>query len=66
MGRPRREERFVMRAIIPTTHRLPADQPKPKGKHIRWRLWPKRRQPTLFQKCLAVHMAGAGKPGALR
>ncbi len=25
-----------------------------------------RRQPTLYQRCLAVHIAGAGHSGALR
>lgn len=30
------------------------------------RILPRRQKPTLFQRCLAVHMADAGKMSALR
>lgn len=30
------------------------------------RIFPRRRQPTLFHRCLAVHMAKAGTLSALR
>jgi hypothetical protein len=57
-------------AVIPVTTRLPATT-RAKAPGTRrvstWdRLFPRRRQATLFQRCLAVHMATAGTLSALR
>jgi hypothetical protein len=64
-----------MRAALTTTIALPAVQlpatrtmaPAPRRRAGGWsRLFSRRREPTLFQRCLAVHMASAGTLSALR
>jgi hypothetical protein len=57
-------------AVLPATTRLPAIT-RAKAPTVRrvsaWdRLFPRRRQATLYQRCLAVHMATAGTLSALR
>ena len=48
--------------LATTQARLPAQR-----RPISWhRFFPRRRPPTLFQRCLAVHMASAGTLSALR
>jgi hypothetical protein len=63
-----------MRAALTTIIALPAVQlpatrtmgPAPRRAGGWSRLFPRRREPTLFQRCLAVHMASAGTLSALR
>ena len=57
-------------AVLPVATRLPTTT-RAKAPSVRrvstWdRLFPRRRQATLFQRCLAVHMATAGTLSALR
>lgn len=56
-------------AVLPAATRLPTIRAKLPVMHrfSAWnRLLPRRRQPTLFHRCLAVHMASAGTMSALR
>jgi hypothetical protein len=56
-------------AVIPVSTRVPttrAKLPAPRRASAWDRLFPRRRPPTLFQRCLAVHMASAGTLSALR
>ena len=56
-------------ALLPATPRLPAhrtDLPAVRRVSSWDRLFRRRRKPTLFQRCLAVHMASAGTLSALR
>jgi hypothetical protein len=56
-------------AVLPSTPRLPALRTSlPAVRRVSsWdRLFHRRRKPTLFQRCLAVHMASAGTLSALR
>ena len=55
-------------AVLPATTRLPTIRTNlPVARRTSWnRLFPRRRKPTLFQRCLAVHMASAGTLSALR
>jgi hypothetical protein len=39
---------------------------KPAKAKRRFRLWRKRQEPSLFIRCLAIHIDGAGKIGALK
>jgi hypothetical protein len=55
--------------VLPATTRLPtARTTLPAVRRVSsWdRLFHRRRKPTLFQRCLAVHMASAGTLSALR
>jgi hypothetical protein len=56
-------------AVLPVSHQLPANcasVPTARRKRTFGRLFARRPQPTLFQRCLAVHMATAGTMSALR
>lgn len=56
-------------AVIPASAHLPTTRAKlPAARHASgWgRFFPRRRKATLFQRCLAVHMATAGTLSALR
>jgi hypothetical protein len=56
-------------AVLPVTTHLPTTRAKhPAERRVSpWdRLFHRRRQATLFQRCLAVHMATAGTLSALR
>jgi len=55
--------------VLPATNRLPIARTTPPvvRRVSSWdRLFHRRRKPTLFQRCLAVHMASAGTLSALR
>jgi hypothetical protein len=54
--------------IVPASPKLPVTRiAAPTARRARgWRLFARRRQPSLFQRCLAVHMATAGTLSALR
>jgi hypothetical protein len=55
--------------VLPAATQLPAIRAKlPAVRRLStWdRLFPRRRQATLFHRCLAVHMASAGTLSALR
>lgn len=55
--------------VLPGSNRLPIRNvalPAPRPSRILDRLFLRRRKPTLFQRCLAVHMATAGTLSALR
>jgi hypothetical protein len=53
---------------LPGSTNLPATRTvaSPPRRARSWRLFNRRRQPTLFQRCLAVHMASAGTLSLLR
>jgi len=56
-------------AVISVPARLPTSRAKLPAAHraTGWgRFFPRRRKATLFQRCLAVHMATAGTLSALR
>jgi hypothetical protein len=56
-------------AVLPATTHVPTTRAKlPTGRRVSaWnRLFHRRRQATLFQRCLAVHMATAGTLSSLR
>ena len=56
-------------AVVPVSTRLPttrAQLPTARRASAWGRLFHRRRQATLFQRCLAVHMATAGTLSALR
>lgn len=56
-------------AVLPAATRLPTTRAKLPVVRLlsAWdRLLPRRRQATLFHRCLAVHMASAGTMSALR
>ena len=56
-------------AVLPATTRLPTIRTSVPAvrRTSSWpRLFLRRRKPTLFQRCLAVHMASAGTLSVLR
>jgi hypothetical protein len=55
-------------ALLPASTQLPATRnAAPTARRARgWRIFARRSQPSLFQRCLAVHMASAGTLSALR
>jgi hypothetical protein len=56
-------------AVLPAPHQLPAIRIKLPaiGRASAWgKLFRRRPKPTLFHRCLAVHMATAGTLSALR
>jgi len=56
-------------AVIPGSSHLSTRNAPPAGPQAAGmlsRLFPRRRKPTLFHRCLAVHIASAGTQSALR